>query len=411
MNTMDIERALAQGQQIPTDAPQVTPEIVQQGIAASQQQPPQIPTGEQAMNAAALEGMAKENAQYQTAVNAAQQQAQQDMAALANLFTDYSRPSDDIYNETYDNLVMNGIYGENAHRLASRKASEYSANRLARLQMGMRADGVTPDGYITNNGMYYLTQMQNEDPAVASLYSQGFGNMPKVAYDRQWDIAKSDHNAATRFKYAQEAANAQQERQMQIETWRRQQQQAELMQRAQIAGQGAYIDAYNNALQTPGMTPEQADAIGKTAQQTAFLNVLSGYNGGRSGGNRRSNNSSGMSNGEKEEKLSASDQKSINEFRNLYQKAASSLDGDDVQAFMDAVEKNGMKFDDDTYSVLNAMQYALNARRELTAWNDNGQNYVPENALEYANAVIASGHGGLLKGLEDVLQAAYKKQQ
>lgn len=179
-------------------------------------QPQQPPTGEQAVNVATLNGAAQDKAQYRAAQQEAlaQQSLQQNMAALANLFTDYSRPSDDIYNETYDNLVMNGIYGDNAHKIASRKASEYSANRLARLQMGMQMDGVTNDGYLTNNGMYYLTQMQGEDPAVASLYAQGYANMPKVAYDRQWDLTKGDYNAARQFDYSQKAADAQMNRQM-----------------------------------------------------------------------------------------------------------------------------------------------------------------------------------------------------
>ncbi len=87
-------------------------------------QPQQPPTGEQAVNVATLNGAAQDKAQYRAAQQEAlaQQAIQQNMAALANLFTDYSRPSDDIYNETYDNLVMNGIYGDNAHKIASRKA-------------------------------------------------------------------------------------------------------------------------------------------------------------------------------------------------------------------------------------------------------------------------------------------------
>ena len=298
MNTMDIERALAQGQQIPPDVPQITPEAIQQGIAASQQQQPQIPTGEQAMNAAALEGMAKDNAQYQAAQQEAltQQALQQNIQALSNLFASYNKSSDDVYDDTYSQLIRAGVYGDAAHRIASREASKYSANRVANLQTLMNWNGVTQDGYLTNDGMYYLTQMQNEDPAVASLYSQGYANMPKVAYDRQWKLAEGDHNAARQYQYREQGADADIERRKNYYNWQKDQEMQALAWRADNASKARMAQAYQEAIGL-GKSPEEAQRYAESQGQIEFWSVLGGYGGGRGSNNNNRNTGGNRSGG------------------------------------------------------------------------------------------------------------------
>lgn len=342
------------------------------------------------------------NIETSALARAIQENAPQQQSAPLGIQHDYSRSSDDYYESAYTDLLRRGYTTKEAEYGAAKAAADYKANRLAHMQMQMENGGVDPQtGAITNLGLQTLVNMQEESPEAAALWSHAY-DLPKAIYGYTRDIAKADHNAQNaldkaikiaeiNYKYNQMGANAQLGRQVQLANYKAQMDEAIRKGRQQEAIQMAI-----NLAKAEGASDQEA-------QIQAYRYVLGGGGSGSRGGR-------GSGEG-KEEKLSASDQKSLNEFSNLYKRAVSSLDGDDVQAFMDAVASNGMKFDDDTYSVLNAMQYALNARRELTAWNDSGQNYIPENALEYANAVISSGHGYLLNGMENVLQAAYKKQK
>ena len=246
-----------------------------------------------------------------SALGQAMQDSVQQQPSTANLFRDYSRNSNDIYESAYSDLLRQGYTTRQAEYGAAKAARDYKANRIANAQTRMENGGYDPaTGMITNQGLRALIDMQSESPEAASLWSQAY-DLPRVGYAYGRDIAKGDYNAARQFDYSQRGADAQMERQIQLYRFNRQMQNAELARRAQYAAQGAYYEAYMNAMQQPGMTPEQADAIGQAAGQMAQYQVLAGY----TGGGRSSGRGSGK-NGSESGQMKPSELKTMQEFIN-----------------------------------------------------------------------------------------------
>ena len=225
-----------------------------------------------------------------SALGQAMQDSVQQPPSTANLFRDYSRNSNDVYESAYSDLLRQGYTTRQAEYGAAKAARDYKANRIANAQTRMENGGYDPaTGMITNQGLRALIDMQSESPEAASLWSQAY-DLPRAGYAYGRDIAKGDYNAARQFDYSQRGADAQMERQIQLSQFKQQMQNAELARRAPYAAQGAYYEAYMNAMQQPGMTPEQADAIGQAAGQMAQYQVLAGYTGGGRGTGGRSGN-------------------------------------------------------------------------------------------------------------------------
>ena len=87
------------------------------------------------------------------------------------------------------------------------------------------------------------------------------------------------------------------------------------------------------------------------------------------------------------------------------------LHGDNIEAAiadLDKVKQNTS--DEDARSTLEAMKYALNAKREGVALNDHGYIGAPDNFIDYYEAVANSGHPELVASLKWIYEAAKAKK-
>ena len=87
------------------------------------------------------------------------------------------------------------------------------------------------------------------------------------------------------------------------------------------------------------------------------------------------------------------------------------LHGDNIEAAiadLDKVKQNTS--DEDARNTLEAMKYALNAKREGVALNDHGYIGAPDNFIDYYEAVANSGHPELVASLKWIYEAAKAKK-
>lgn len=285
-------------------------------------------------------------------------------AGLRKLLGSY-QPDNDIYYSTYRQAREQGLRGKVARELAAEAVANQKANRMQDLQQAFLNYGTNPDGSINDVGMFINQQIANENPAGMAVADNGYAK-PKDMYELAAQLTKMGmtdfYNAQGQeraFGYNQRGADAQQARAKDMATFNAN---LTMEQKTALANlelqvkdldlkqkQDRYYDWLRNKA---GMDDYTAAAM--AAQYAA--------GGGRSSSGNR--NGTGTQGGEKQEKLSASDQKTANQISNAYRRAGNSLSEEDIAAYRELVESVR---DDFAPEDADALSYSILALEGLAA--------------------------------------------
>ena len=135
---------------------------------------------------------------YGSGVNAQgvyqQLQAEKTRDIIAAMEGEYSKSSEDFYQDSFYKQIMLGFSPRQAKRIAGNLAREYQAKRVAYLDNLYNHYG--RDGYVTNElGVQSLGWLSQENPTLANLYLQAYPN-PQNAYARQNQLEDAARNRA-----------------------------------------------------------------------------------------------------------------------------------------------------------------------------------------------------------------------
>lgn len=144
-----------------------------------------------------------------TLQNAAQNLQNDYYRGLQNsLYGDLSMTSDDYYNNIYNRLRQNGYSDKVSRNVAAKRAGQYQAQRMAKLQDALFAYGMSPRGSINQTGARLLYMMSGENANAANYYANMFaGPKQDYAFNRQQDTAATQQqynqqNMATKQQYS-----------------------------------------------------------------------------------------------------------------------------------------------------------------------------------------------------------------
>lgn len=286
----------------------------------------------------------------------------------------------EYYNQTYNKLRDLGYGYDVANRVASQQAQSYQAKRISTLSSQFTQQGIAPTGAVNNLGAQVLTQLLNESPqayeALSKMYATprddySFNNAIKQAVTNeglQKDLSgfssglhmkEADHNLGNTMQLNKQNLN----NQMQLKQF----------EAGLSVQQKAAMDQIS--LKTQGLSMQQKYGVMyNAAKQFGADDETAGkYALGLMGkGNVKAPKWS--------EPLAAS-----------FSKAKESLDGDDVNKFVEAVAKYKPEMDGQDSDYFDSATYALNFLREKKAGNEN-------TAAQYYNAIPDYWKGILLPG-------------
>ena len=274
-----------------------------------------------------------------------------------------------------------GDYGgnEDTNAMVQAHTEQYQAERNARMQSAFYTYGIQ-NGAITPYGMQILTKWAaGEDPqAFLGITTKAFG-LPIDEYKLgNQRTLLSDQNKYTMTQNEQKHGFNMQE----------------IGLKGQIEAQIHALDGQiKSALAKQQFGYAQELQRQRLAAQ-AYLKSLG------AGGGSSSSSKSGDG-----KPLSEAMQTKLLNARDLYEKEKGSLSN--VQDTIDALDKiKGEISDDDARDAINAMEYALNARREAVSWNDHGESGGKQNFIDYYDAVANAGYPELVSDLSALYDRA-----
>lgn len=304
--------------------------------------------------------------------------ANNDARAYAAVIDNDMAP-EQYYQQLYNRARNSGMSRKESEGYAQAHTEHYQAERNARMQSAFYTYGIQ-NGAITPYGMQILTKWAaGEDPqAFLGITTKAFG-LPIDEYKLgNQRTLLSDRNKYTMTQNEQKHGFNMQE----------------IGLKGQIEAQIHALDGQiKSALAKQQFGYAQELQRQRLAAQ-AYLKSLGG------GGGSSSSSKSGDG-----KPLSEAMQTKLLNARDLYEKEKGSLSN--VQDTIDALDKiKGEISDDDARDAINAMEYALNARREAVSWNDHGESGGKQNFIDYYDAVANAGYPELVSDLSALYDRA-----
>lgn len=304
--------------------------------------------------------------------------ANNDARAYAAIIDNDMAP-EQYYQQLYNRARNSGMSRKESEGYAQAHTEQYQAERNARMQSAFYTYGIQ-NGAITPYGMQILTKWAaGEDPqAFLGITTKAFG-LPIDEYKLgNQRTLLSDQNKYTMTQNEQKHGFNMQE----------------IGLKGQIEAQIHALDGQiKSALAKQQFGYAQELQRQRLAAQ-AYLKSLGG------GGGSSSSSKSGDG-----KPLSEAMQTKLLNARDLYEKEKGSLSN--VQDTIDALDKiKGEISDDDARDAINAMEYALNARREAVSWNDHGESGGKQNFIDYYDAVANAGYPELVSDLSALYDRA-----
>ena len=303
--------------------------------------------------------------------------ANNDARAMASLIDNDIAP-EQYYQQRYNEARQNGFSRRKAEGYAQAQTDKYQADRYARMQQAFFTYGLNSTGSINPFGVQLFGKMMQDNPETVALYAKMFG-LPVDDYKLgNQRTLLSDQNKYTMTQNEQKHGFNMQE----------------IGLKGQIEAQIHALDGQiKSALAKQQFGYAQELQRQRLAAQ-AYLKSLGG------GGGSSSSSKSGDG-----KPLSEAMQTKLLNARDLYEKEKGSLSN--VQDTIDALDKiKGEISDDDARDAINAMEYALNARREAVSWNDHGESGGKQNFIDYYDAVANAGYPELVSDLSALYDRA-----
>lgn len=282
------------------------------------------------------------------------------------------------YQERYNAARNQGFSRRKAEGYAQAQTEKYQADRYAKMQQAFFTYGLNSTGSINPFGVQLFGKMMQDNPETVALYAKMFG-LPVDDYKLgNQRTLLSDQNKYTMTQNEQKHGFNMQE----------------IGLKGQIEAQIHALDGQiKSALAKQQFGYAQELQRQRLAAQ-AYLKSLGG------GGGSSSSSKSGDG-----KPLSEAMQTKLLNARDLYEKEKGSLSN--VQDTIDALDKiKGEISDDDARDAINAMEYALNARREAVSWNDHGESGGKQNFIDYYDAVANAGYPELVSDLSALYDRA-----
>lgn len=302
--------------------------------------------------------------------------ANNDARAMASLI-DNDVPPEQYYQQRYNEARNQGFSRRKAEGYAQAQTDQYQADRYARMQQAFFTYGLTDRGSINPFGVQLFGKMMQDDPETVGLYAKMFG-LPIDEYKLgNQRTLLGDHN-----KYSIQQIGVKHQANMQ-----------EIGLKGQIQ---ARITQLDGQIKTALAQQQFGYAQELQRQKLAAQAYLKSFGGDGGGSPAKSGDGKPLSEAMQTKLLNA---------RDLYEKEKGSLSN--VQDTIDALDKiKGEISDDDARDAINAMEYALNARREAVSWNDHGESGGKQNFIDYYDAVANAGYPELVSDLSALYDRA-----
>lgn len=275
-----------------------------------------------------------------------------------------ARTSDDEWNDTYQKLKANGYRDSVARSIASQRAGAYQSKRIQALGTAFTQYGINPGtGEMNDYGAGILSQMYYENPNAVSMLASYYATPIQ-----QYQVRKN-----------QEAADALYRQKLGLYD-----KQGEI--------QGNLIDKNGqwniNAINAQGDIQKFLGELQSVTQKYGADKTLEGILAMIAGGvnpktGKPFSASSPSSEGSGE--MKDNEKMLLQNANDIFEAAAhGDLHGDSINDSIGGMYAIKDKISDEpARQSIDAMAYALNALREFTAWNDNGQRGSSENARKW----------------------------
>lgn len=307
----------------------------------------------------------------------AQALANNDARAMASVIDNDMTP-EQYYQQLYNQARNSGMGRKESEGYAQAHTERYQAERNARMQSAFYTYGLNGNS-ITPYGMQILTKWAaGEDPqAFLGIVSKTFG-LPIDEYK----LGNQRTLLGDQNKYSIQQIGVKHQANMQ-----------EIGLKGQIQAQ---ITQLNGQIKAALAQQQFGYAQELQRQKLAAQAYLKSLGGGGGGSSAKSGDG---------KPLSEAMQKKLLNARDLYENEKGSLSN--VQETIDALDKiKGELSDDDARDAINAMEYALNARREAVSWNDHGESGGKQNFIDYYDAVANAGYPELVSDLSALYDRA-----
>lgn len=308
----------------------------------------------------------------------AQALANNDARAMASVIDNDMTP-EQYYQQLYNQARNSGMGRKESEGYAQAHTERYQAERNARMQSAFYTYGLNGNS-ITPYGMQILTKWAaGEDPqAFLGIVSKTFG-LPIDEYK----LGNQRTLLGDQNKYSIQQIGVKHQANMQ-----------EIGLKGKIQAQITQLNGQIKAALAQQQFGYAQELQRQKLAAQAYLKSLGG------GGGSSSSSKSGDG-----KPLSEAMQKKLLNARDLYENEKGSLSN--VQETIDALDKiKGELSDDDARDAINAMEYALNARREAVSWNDHGESGGKQNFIDYYDAVANAGYPELVSDLSALYDRA-----
>lgn len=287
------------------------------------------------------------------------------------------------YAKKFNEYKAQGVSNGRAREMALSDTEAYEGQRLRMLGNAFARYGVNDQGEMNRFGAQIANLMYGQNPQSVALYDQYYASpMQQWKFDKNMDVMDKQYGQKLdygqhQFEWNRDLNNDKFNFQLQLQ--KNQGDVQKTITEMQLYYRGLEADKQRQfLLENPALAPLM-------------------------GGNSRA------------AKVKQPTEKQIADMQNARDTFDAAfngnLHGDNIEAAiadLDKVKQNTS--DEDARNTLEAMKYALNAKREGVALNDHGYIGAPDNFIDYYEAVANSGHPELVASLKWIYEAAKAKK-
>lgn len=288
------------------------------------------------------------------------------------------------YAKKFNEYKAQGVSNGQAREMALNDTEAYEGQRMRMLGNAFARYGVNDQGEMNRFGAQIANLMYGQNPQSVALYDQYYANpMQQWKFDKNMEVQDKLYGQKLdfgqhQFDWTRQLNNDKFDFQLQLQ--KNQGDLQKTMLEMQMYYHGLEADKQRQFLiDNPALAP--------------FVG----------GGKSKSANTK-----EPSEKQITTMQNA----RDIFDAAFNgNLYGDNIASAINELDKAKQSTsDEDARNTLEAMKYALNAKREGVALNDHGYIGAPDNFIDYYEAVANSGHPELVASLKWIYEAAKAKK-
>ena len=299
------------------------------------------------------------------------------------------KTSQEYFYEAKQRYLDQGVSDRRATQMAIDETRRYEGEYARKMASAMINYGVNDQSEMNKYAPYFAQMLYNNDPQSMAVFDAYQVN-PKEQWKQNKEIETAGYLNGLRIAAADR--NYEHTRQLKQDDYAFRDAQGDKARGFQ-ANQAAQQHAFKKDLAAwaAGLDVDKQEALLQLAAKYGMDPAdIFGKRGGGSSGNRDTEPP-------KQEAIA------IQNIQDLYNKGRQTLSN--VQETINEMERIKEKISDpDTRSLIQDMEYALNAEREGVSWNDHGQSGDSQNFIDYYEAV--KNHPELVKHLEKIYEAA-----